>query len=271
MIDARTGHGRRGRGRARRRRQRQRGFTLLEVLIALAILAVGLVWLIEATSQAIILENHAKLEATATFLARQRLVELEDELGEKGFTDDSFAKETSGDFDDKGFKRFRWTAVLDKVVLPAGDQVQSMVSKAVQAKGQLGGGAGGDPFAAPQQAAPTTGGGATGTAAQAGGAGMMQTFFPIVKDVLEQGIRRAHVTVGWNELGKPRNVEIYEYLTDPRRVDMALQLGIPGAGGVAGGPSANGGTTTTTGGITTTTNGSTTTSTPNLGFGSPRP
>src|SRR5207245_710568 len=38
-----------------------RGFTLLEMMLAIAVLAVSLLWLVEATTRAIEAENHAKL------------------------------------------------------------------------------------------------------------------------------------------------------------------------------------------------------------------
>ena len=48
-----------------------RGFTLLEVMIAMAILSGALTWLVVGMSRNIKAENHAKLITTATFLARQ--------------------------------------------------------------------------------------------------------------------------------------------------------------------------------------------------------
>jgi general secretion pathway protein I len=215
----------------------QGGFTLLEVMVALAILAVSLTWLVEATTRAIAAENHAKLVSAATFLARARLVELEDELAEKGFTDDSFAKETSGDFEDKGFKRFRWTTVIDKIELPNTDQVQSLVTKGLetQASSTLGS-LGGTP-----PTLPTGGGGAGGAPQLGGGSGMLASQFGIIKDVLEQSIRRARVRIGWNEGRSEQSMEITEYLTDPKRVDQSIQLGGLAGGGAAGTPGAPGG------------------------------
>lgn len=216
----------------RRRGHGQGGFTLLEMMIATAILALALTSLVDATTRAINAANHAKLVSTATFLARSRLVDLEDQLAEKGFTDDAFAKEESGDFDDKGFKRFRWTVVVDKVELPATDEVQTLVSKAVTGQQTAAGGGGLD--SAGTDAAKAAGGGL------GAGASSLASQFGIIKDVLEQGIRRIKVTVAWQEAGQPKSLEVVEYLTDPRRVDQSIQFtappgGIPGAGGAGGG------------------------------------
>src|SRR5687767_8971268 len=114
---------------------RARGFTLLEMMIAMDILAGALTWLVVGVSGSIRSENHAKLIATATFLARGRMVELEDELYEKGFSD--FEKEESGAFEAKGFSRFKWKYVVDKVELPSSEQMQTVVTKAQQARQQI--------------------------------------------------------------------------------------------------------------------------------------
>jgi hypothetical protein len=75
--------------------------------------------------------------------------------------------------------------------------------------------------------------------------------FGIVKEVLEQAIRRVTVKVLWSEHGVEQQVEVQEYLTDVRRVDQAIQVpnlaGLPGVGGAGG----TGGTGTTGSGNST--------------------
>ncbi|MGZ3405479.1 MAG: type IV pilus modification PilV family protein, partial [Polyangia bacterium] len=53
------------------RRSQRGGFTLLEVMIAMAILAGALTWMTVGVSRNIKAENHAKLMTTGTFLARE--------------------------------------------------------------------------------------------------------------------------------------------------------------------------------------------------------
>jgi general secretion pathway protein I len=210
--------------------RRQSGFTLLEMMVALSILAGGLFWLVQATTGAIAAENHAKLTTTATFLARQRLVELEDELQEKGFTDDAFAKETSGSFDDKGFKRFTWTTVIDKIELPNTDQVQTMVSQGMQNQGVLSN----LPGAPPAASQGSSGSSSSSSGTLGGSAGALAGQFGIIKDVLEQSIRRARVRVSWVEGSRATSLEVTEYLTDPKKVDQSIQLGSMLGGGAPG-------------------------------------
>ena len=72
-----------------------------------------------------------------------------------------------------------------------------------------------------------------------GGAGLgaFGTLFPVIKDVLEQGIRRVTVSIYWQEGRDIIELPITTYYTDVRRVDQAIQLNIniPGAGGANGG------------------------------------
>ena len=84
--------------------KRNRGFTLLEMMIAMAILSGSLTWIVMGLSRNIKASNHAKLVTTATFLGRQRMSQFEDELYEKGFGE--FEKQQCGNFEDKGFAKF---------------------------------------------------------------------------------------------------------------------------------------------------------------------
>jgi general secretion pathway protein I len=220
------------------RRSHGRGFTLLEVMIAMAILAGALTWMTVGVSRNIKAENHAKLMTTGTFLAREKMVDIEDELYEKGFGE--FEKEQAGAFDDKGFSRFSWKAIVDKVELPSAEQLQTVLSNAQQARQTLQGGgpAGGDT----QQA----GAGATGSSSSnplTAGASALSSQFGVIKDVLEQAIRRVTIKIGWVEGQTPQSVELVAYYVDVRRVDQAIQIGNAAAAGQqgAGGSGGSGG------------------------------
>lgn len=208
-----------------------RGFSLLEVMIAMAILAGALTWMVVGVSRNIKAENHAKLMTTANFLAREKMVDLEDDLYEKGFGE--FEKEQSGAFDDKGFARFSWKAIVDKVELPSAEQMQTVLSNAQQARQTLQGG-GTDPSLQGQAGLNTPGGSSSSSNPLTAGASALGSQFGIIKDVLEQGIRRVTVSVNWYEGKKPQQVAITAYYTDVRKVDQAIQLSIPGAAGAAG-------------------------------------
>jgi general secretion pathway protein I len=83
-----------------------RGFTLLEVMVALAILAMGLMALSDVVGAA--LRNHVRAAHLdqATLLARGKLAQLEDEFEQKGFRD--FDQSDEGTFEDQGHREIRW-------------------------------------------------------------------------------------------------------------------------------------------------------------------
>lgn len=219
-------------------RRDPRGFTLLEMMIAMAILAGALTWLVEGMTNNIRAENHAKMITTATFLARGKMIDFEDELYDKGFGE--FDQEQTGTFEDKGFQRFAWKVIVDKVELPNAEQMQTVLTKAQQAKQE----AQGEATDQPQTPLSMLGAGQNGQNGSSGGnplsagAGMLGSQFGLIKGVLEQGIRRATVEVSWTEGKRPEKVSVVAYYTDVRTVDQAIQLSIPGnlpgAGGAAG-------------------------------------
>src|SRR5207244_3945423 len=100
-----------------------------------------------------------------------------------------FEKEMDGGFEDKGFSRFSWKVIVDKVELPSSEQLQSVLTKAQEAKQTLAGGGGGDTTTPPPSSSKP---GATDNPLSAG-ANAMASQFGIIKDVLEQGIRRVTV------------------------------------------------------------------------------
>ena len=218
--------------------RRARGFTLLEVMIAMAILAGALTWLVVGVSRNIKAENHAKLMTTANFLAREKMVDLEDDLYEKGFGE--FEKDQSGAFDDKGFSRFTWKSIVDKVELPSAEQMQTVLANAQQARQTLAGG-GSDPSLQGQAGLNTPGGASSSSNPLSAGAGALGSQFGVIKDVLEQAIRRVTIQIGWLEGRQPMQVELVAYYVDVRRVDQAIQIGnAAAAGGAAGGAGAGG-------------------------------
>jgi len=56
---------------------KKNGFTLLEVMIAMAILAITLVVVFQSQSQSISMAGRARFETTASFLAQSKIAEIE--------------------------------------------------------------------------------------------------------------------------------------------------------------------------------------------------
>jgi general secretion pathway protein I len=206
------------------------GFTLLEVMAAVAILALTLVVLLNIITTNVRATTHSHMITTATLLARGKMVSMEDKIIEVGFQD--LNEEEDGTFEEDGFPNFSWEANIEKIELPSdvGAKAQQSAGEASQKQSQ-----GKDPMQA-----------LTGMVG-----GMMGMFLEPIRVGLEESVRRVTLRVFWNERGRPEQaVDLVTYVTDPAKLDLALSLGaagVPGAAGTPGSaPKASGSTTGTT-------------------------
>lgn len=96
------------------------GFTLLEVMIAIAILAVSLLAIFNLQSTSLIGSARAQKFAVATLLARQKMTEVLLEI-EKGIPRGEFPedKEDSGDFEEEKYPDYGWRLTIKKTEIPA--------------------------------------------------------------------------------------------------------------------------------------------------------
>jgi general secretion pathway protein I len=212
----------------RRARSTQEGFTLLEVMVSLAILALALVVLLRIVTNNIQASNRAKLVTAATFLARGKIVELEDRVIALGFTDTN--DEQGGDFSAEGYDAFTWTSFVERIELPTNlmQQAQGAASGMTTSSQSVGSQ---NPL---QFMAGFMG-------------GFMSTIIEPIRVGLQESVRRVTVRVFWREHGRgEQSLEIVTFMTDPSKLDLAMGLG---AGTVAGGqgqltPGQSGGTGT---------------------------
>lgn len=98
------------------------GFTLLEVLIAVAIIAIALTGLLGSQTQSVTLANEAKFNTTAALLAKEKMAQLELE-GFQGLTHDT------GDFGDE-FPGYRWELDVGTPVFDEIDNVTDFLKQA---------------------------------------------------------------------------------------------------------------------------------------------
>lgn len=215
-----------------RRRVQDGGFTLLEVMAAVAILALTLVVLLSVITNNMRATAHSRMLTTATFLARGKIVALEDTLIEKGFQD--LDENDEGNFADDGFRDISWTTAIEKIQLPT-----DMAQTAQQAAGNK------SQNKDPMQAL-------TGMVG-----GLMGMFIEPVRIGLQESVRRITVRVFWNERKRPeQSIEVVTYVTDPAKLDMALSLGAgAGTGGNTGTGATSGSTKSSSSGTTSSSTG----------------
>ena len=191
-----------------------RGFTLLEVMISLAILAISLVAISGLNGGAVAMESYARRATEATLLLRGKMNDVEEQLQKDGFSD--FDDEKHGTFDDDGARGFAWRAEILK------PDVQLDASQLLNLLGAGGGGASSSAGTSNGGSMLTQGltaagaaigttpnqGGPTATSAIAGGpmGGLLQTQATGFLETLKKSVRELRVTVSWQDGKDERSV-----------------------------------------------------------------
>lgn len=164
---------------------RSRGFSLLEVLVAVAVMAISFLAIAEYQGQAMSRVRRTQNLTVATMLLREKMAEVLFEIGkeykqQKVFPED---KNENGTFDDP-FQSYRWEWQARKVAVPMpkgiGDDEEGSES-----------GEGGE---SPPQ-------------------GLQQILFKMVNDQIKDAIREVKTKVIWEENGKEKEIEVTTHIT----------------------------------------------------------
>lgn len=102
-----------------------RGFTLLEVLVSLGILAVSITTILQLFGTAMVTSARAEAVTVATMLARQKMAEQVIKL-EKDALEGKFPgndEESGGDFDSP-YDKYKWHVNIRRVEIPVPPQEQ---------------------------------------------------------------------------------------------------------------------------------------------------
>ena len=197
-------------------RREEGGFSLLEVMVAIGLLALGLVIIARVVTGNVRATHHSRMLTAATFLARVRIGAVEQDLLDYGFGE--VEGEDEGDFTEDGFPSFRWYSNVERIELPAdaGKKVEEASTEATQSTNPM------DVLS-----------GFMG--------GFMSTLMEPIRLGLQESVRRLTVTVLWNEAGRPeQSFEVVSYVTDPARLETAVTMAAMG-----GDPSGTGTNTAT--------------------------
>lgn len=162
------------------------GFTLLEVLIAMAILVVALASILMVESGSIRATTRAKQMSVVGMLARNLMIDTEFKIQDKPF--DEISKETSGKFD-APYAEYTWKTSVKELKFP---QLNALGSTAT--------GAGGAGAQNPS--------GSTGTNQQGEMVGRVITNF------LSKAIREVTVSIIWKKGTAEQSYSVSTYWVD---------------------------------------------------------
>jgi general secretion pathway protein I len=218
----------------------QRGFTLLEVMISLAILAVGLVAISDLNGGAVAMHAYARRATEATLLLKGKMLDIEDQLHKDGFHD--FDDEKHGTFEDDGAPDYTWSAEILKPdvqldpaqllsMLGVGDQGKKGSSSSSGTPGGIAGAA--SSLAQALQGSGGIGAGGIAGALQGGGAaammsgplaGILQGQAKTFIETLKKSVREVRLTVSWQDGKQRRSVSAsQEIVILPESVGKAGQ------------------------------------------------
>src|SRR6266852_6126185 len=208
---------------------RSRGFTLLEVMISLAILAVSLVAISGLNGGAVAMEAYSRRATEATLLLRAKMNDLEDQLHKDGFSD--FDDDKRGTFEEEGAPDFAWRAEIlkpDVQIDPAQLLAMLGVGQAKTPGGSSSSG-GNNPLTQGLAAAATAMGatGMSGPTAATGGplAGLLQGQAQGFIETLKKSVREVRVTVTWKDGKEERSISAsQEMVILPETVGKAGQV-----------------------------------------------
>ena len=175
-----------------------RGFTLLEVMVALAILAASLLALSDVVAGALRNEVRARNLEVATLLARGKMAEIEDHYEWKGFkaTDES----EEGTFEEEGHPEFAWKVKLVEPegtldgkalggILLGGGSIQELLQPKADADGRQ-----------------------TVNPMAAGLASMVEVQLNAFAASVKQGVRELRLTVSWKEGAREESFSVVTHL-----------------------------------------------------------
>jgi general secretion pathway protein I len=230
-----------------------RAFSLLEVMVAIAILGLALTVILSAQGGLAASTNTAGKMSSATTLARCKMTELEEQLLRKGYSEIDQIDTEVACCDDQPSPGFTCDTRVEKVELPkppssgaAGDGGLDL--------GGFGGLSGAADGGLTNVSSLSLDAGLQGLGAQlvgqTGGKGaadllnmVMGMVYPSLKPTLEASIRRLTVKVAWKEGPNARDFSLVQYVTSPQRAGFTGQATLFGDGGVPLDPFAAGGAT----------------------------
>ncbi|MEO8553325.1 MAG: prepilin-type N-terminal cleavage/methylation domain-containing protein [Kofleriaceae bacterium] len=242
-----------------------RGFTLIEVMFALALLGLALVVLIKSASSSIFNAEQAHMMGVATDLGRGEMYEIEEILLKDGFSDTDQSHEDWQDFADQGWPNVKYSYKVEIVEFPSFDQLQALAAGKGMGSGSAGSSALGsaqtlgsdfslgsntDPLASFQNSTlggmmsmmGGMGGGSAKDVAGTMGGAVIQSQYTMFQQILKDSVRKVTLKLKWQVLGYDRDLTFVAFYTDPVAMDRTLSGAGAGDSPDNGGASSGSGT-----------------------------
>lgn len=221
-------------------RRARAAFTLLEVMVAVAILGLGLTTILTAQTGLFSSTKRAGQLSRAVGLARCKMSEIEEQLLREGYQLTAENEEGECCEDEDSELRCRWTiapVMLPELGLGGGaDAGTGMFDGEGSSLDSVGTG-----LAAAQE--DLVSGNTEGAMQALGGSGIasmaMGLVYPQLKGMLEASIRKVTVQVYWKDGASEKDLVVSQYLTNPQA--GGLLMVDEGAGGAGAGTESSGG------------------------------
>lgn len=202
------------------RGQRRRGFTLIEVMVAIGVLAICFTAIFNVQASSIQAASRTKYITAATLLAHSKMVDIEQQLNVEGFSE--FAEDMEGTFEEEGWPEFRWRAKILKVRIPIpsnmpGESDSNSDSSSENSTNNV-------------------------------YASMISGYSTMISDIISGALREVNLVVEWDEGADRRELSLSTHFADLAR---ASQLQTTNSGGNTTGT--NGNTSSNTNNTTNTT------------------
>jgi general secretion pathway protein I len=196
---------------------RSRGFTLLEVLVSLAILALALGAIAGINATAFEDSNYSKYVTTATLLARSKMIDIEEKLRKDGLPDQD--KEWDGTFEEEGYPGIKWLATSRKIEVDVGQLLGGLFGGEVssdslpdQMQSFLGALKGDGPKDLTSKV------GSSDLSKMLGG-GAMELMYKQVGDMLGHSIREVTLEITWGKKNRDEeSIKFVQYVTTTGRL-----------------------------------------------------
>jgi general secretion pathway protein I len=226
-------------------RWRSRGFTLLEVMIGLALLGLGLTVLVKSAANSIYSTQQAHMMGIATDLARAKMYDLEEKLLKDGFSDTT-QEEEDQKFSDEGWPDVHYSYKIEVIELPSWDDLQKLALGHATGAGSGSAGSAGSSSSAGSDSGSVfgnsalggllsitggggfagvgggSGGNGSGDIGAASGASLIQSQYTTFQQILKVSIRKVSLTLKWKVMGSDRDMKVVAFFTDPADMDKVI-------------------------------------------------